>query len=223
MSDYLTELVSLIEQYNAWTFPVMFLVAFGESFVFLSLLFPGTTILMAAGLLVPEGALPLFPLLSGAILGAVLGDALSWWLGWRYGPLLASRWPLTRHPAWLTGGHAFFLQYGAASLCVGRFFGPLRATIPLIAGIARMPPRPFWLSNVASACLWAPAMLLPGSSIVWVTEHLPTRPAGKIALGALLLAGCAWGIYVVHRQWLGQRLPPPRPPHAEGRDGHKVP
>ena len=223
MPDYIIALVSFIEQYNAWTFPIMFLVAFGESFVFLSLLFPGTTILMAAGLLVPDGTLPLFPLLSGAILGAILGDVISWWLGRRYGHLLKSRWPFTRHPEWLTWGNAFFLRYGVASIFVGRFFGPLRATIPLIAGIARMPARPFWLSNVGSACLWAPAMLLPGSSIVWITENLPTSPAWKLALGTLLVAGMACVIYIVHRQWFSKRLSPLQPSHEEGRDVHKVP
>ena len=64
--------------------------------------------MVAAGLLVPDGTLPLFPLLSGAILGAVLGDGVSWELGRRYGHLLDNRWPFTRRPDLMTRGTASF-------------------------------------------------------------------------------------------------------------------
>lgn len=51
-----------------WTFPVMFVTAFGESVVFLSLLFPGTSTMVAAGPLVPGGTLHLRspPLVCGS-------------------------------------------------------------------------------------------------------------------------------------------------------------
>lgn len=53
MTHYIETIVSFIGQHAEWTFPVMCATAFGESFVFLSLLFPGTSIMVAAGLLVP--------------------------------------------------------------------------------------------------------------------------------------------------------------------------
>jgi membrane protein DedA with SNARE-associated domain len=53
--------------------------SFGESFVFLSLMFPGTAILITSGALVEVGILdPLTPVLA-RIVGAVLGDAISFW------------------------------------------------------------------------------------------------------------------------------------------------
>ena len=53
---------------------VIGLTAFGESFVFLSLLFPGTAILIAAGTLVSEGILNPLPTVVAGIAGAVLGE-----------------------------------------------------------------------------------------------------------------------------------------------------
>lgn len=200
MSDYIAAVVAFIAHHAEWTFPVMFVTAFGESFVFVSLLFPGTTIMVAAGLLVPGGTLHLFPLLSGAILGAVLGDAISWQLGLRYGHLLDSRWPFTRHPELLVQGRSFFRRFGLASVFFGRFFGPLRATIPLVAGILKMPPLPFWLSNIASAVIWAPALLLPGSAIVLLTDDLPTNGFWKGMLGIVLLGCLGIGAWFVHRR-----------------------
>lgn len=201
MSDYIASVVQFIAHHAAWTFPVMFVTAFGESLVFLSLLFPGTSIMVAAGLLIPSGTLPLFPLLSGAILGAVLGDTVSWWLGLRYGHLLERRWPFSRHPELLEQGRKFFNRFGLASVFIGRFFGPLRATVPLLAGISKMRPLPFWLSNIGSALIWAPALLLPGSAVVLLVDDLPTSNVLKLVMGAVLLALFALGVWFVHRRW----------------------
>ena len=49
MTGLINATVHFIALHAVWTFPVMFITAFGESFVFLSLLFPGTTIMLAAG------------------------------------------------------------------------------------------------------------------------------------------------------------------------------
>jgi membrane protein DedA with SNARE-associated domain len=201
MSDTVKWLVTFIAQHAEWAFPIMFITAFGESFVFLSLLFPGTALMVAAGLLVPDGTLHLFPLLSGSILGAVLGDAVSWHLGWRYGHLLDNRWPFTRRPDLMIRATAFFQKYGVAGVFIGRFFGPLRATVPLVAGIAKMRPVPFWIANVTSALIWGPALLLPGSAIVLVAGGLPVSGPLKIVIGAALLAATGALAWLAHRTW----------------------
>ncbi len=201
MTHYIEAIVTFIGQHPEWTFPVMFLTAFGESFVFLSLLFPGTSIMVAAGLLVPSGTIHLMPLLSGAILGAALGDSVSWWLGRRYGHLLECRWPFSRHPELLSQGQLFFRRFGLASVFVGRFFGPLRATIPLMAGIAKMKPLPFWLSNIASAAIWAPALLLPGTAISLLITSIPMNSSLRLLVGSSLLGLFALAVWLVHRVW----------------------
>ena len=201
MSEYITAIVGFISQHAGWTFPVMFVIAFGESFVFVSLLFPGTAVMVAAGLLVPDGTLHLLPLLSGSMLGAILGDGISWQLGRRYGHLLDSRWPFTRRPELMARGTEFFSRYGLASVFIGRFFGPLRATIPLVAGIAKMRPLPFWFSNIASAAIWAPALLLPGSAIVLLTHELPASSPIRIVIGAVLATGLVVLAWLAHRRW----------------------
>ncbi len=195
MGALITQTVQFIAHHSAWTFPVMFVTAFGESFVFLSLLFPGTTIMIAAGLLVPSGTLHLFPLLSGAILGAILGDSVSYWLGLRFGTAIKSSWPFSKNPALLMHGEALFRRYGAASVFIGRFFGPFRASVPLIAGIMRMPPLQFWIANIASALIWAPALLLPGSVAVLLSRWSGFGTIGQIGVVASVLAvlgGLVW-------------------------------
>ena len=143
----------------------------------LSLLFPGTTIMVLAGTFVrwplnPHGVLDVWPLLIGSILGAVLGDTISFWLGLRFGHLIEKHWYFQRHPDLLPSGYKFFEKYGVASVFIGRFFGPVRAVIPLVAGIMEMPWRLFWFANVGSALIWAPALLLLGSGLSVVTKLL---------------------------------------------------
>jgi membrane protein DedA with SNARE-associated domain len=175
--------------------------------VFVSLLFPGTAIMVAAGLLVPGGTLHPLPLLAGSILGAVLGDGVSWHLGRRYGHLLEKRWPFTRRPDMLKQGEAFFSRYGLASVFLGRFFGPLRATIPLIAGIAKMRALPFWLSNIVSALIWAPALLLSGSAVAVLADRLSASRSAKIVAGALAIAVLALLARLAHRTWYRKSEP----------------
>ena len=161
--DYLaSQVLFFVKAHPEWAALIIGLVAFGESFVFLSLLFPGTAILIASGALIEAGILdPFSPVVAG-IVGAVLGDAISFWLGQKFGRSLSNVWPFQSHPERLESGISFFERYGASSVFIGRFFGPLRAVIPLAAGILRMPSRRFYMANVLSAIVWAPALVFSG-------------------------------------------------------------
>jgi membrane protein DedA with SNARE-associated domain len=56
-------------------------------------------------------------------------------------------------------GEEFVKRWGAVAIFVGRFSGPLRASVPIVAGIFAMPWWRFQLANWSSAFVWA-AMLL---------------------------------------------------------------
>src|SRR3954469_8997420 len=98
MNEFAGQLLDFIRTHQDWAIAVMFITAFGESFAFLGLVFPGTTLLITAGALIKSGNLPIWPIMMGAILGAVLGDTVSYWIGRRFGGRLASVWPFTRNP-----------------------------------------------------------------------------------------------------------------------------
>src|SRR6476659_10211521 len=83
-------------------------------------------ILIAAGALISEGVLDPFSSTVAGIMGAVLGDAISFWIGRKFGPLLPTIWPFRAHPERLAHGIRFFGRYGETSVFIGRFFGPLR-------------------------------------------------------------------------------------------------
>jgi membrane protein DedA with SNARE-associated domain len=165
MENFVQPTLDFISANSSWAFPVMFVTSFGESFAFVSLLFPGTSILIVAGTLMSTGSLPYWPVLAGAIIGAVLGDSISFWLGQRFGGSIGRMWPFTRSPELLPRGIRFFAKHGGKSVFIGRFFGPVRAVVPLAAGIMQMPRGRFWLANVASAVVWAPMLLFAGDAV----------------------------------------------------------
>jgi membrane protein DedA with SNARE-associated domain len=178
----------------------VFLIALAESLAVVGLLVPGVAMMFAAGALVGAGALAFEPICAYAVAGAIAGDGLSFWLGWHYRHRLNSLWPFTRHPGMIDGGVAFFRRYGGRSVLFGRFVGPVRAVIPLVAGMLAMPVRRFIAINVLSALLWGPAYLLPGMAF-GASVDLASQVTGRLAALLIALLAVLW-----FTAWLSKRL-----------------
>ena len=129
------------------------------------LFIPGLVAMGIIGGLVTTGVLKLMPTMMWAIAGAIFGDGISYWLGRHFKHHLPHYWPFSRFPKWLTRGKDFFIRHGGKSIIVGRFVGPVRPFIPVVAGMMAMSPRQFLMANVISAVIWAPLYMLPGCGI----------------------------------------------------------
>jgi membrane protein DedA with SNARE-associated domain len=211
MEHLVQETVEFIRLHSIWAGPIMFIVSFGESFVGISILFPGTTIMVLAGTMVrwqlnPHGALDMWPLLIGGFLGAVIGDAISFSLGERFGHLLDRHWWFVRHPDVLPRGYRFFDRFGIASVFVGRFFGPVRAVIPLVAGIMKMGRPQFWAANIGSAVIWAPALLLLGAGARRAIEAIGAAHGWRFVETVAVVVGLMLAIWLAERFSLFGRL-----------------
>jgi membrane protein DedA with SNARE-associated domain len=160
--EYSQVVIDFVRQNHLWALPVVFALAFGESLAFISLFVPAWAILVAIGALISATGVMFWPIWIAASLGAAVGDWLSYWIGYKFKEPIAHVWPLSRHPNLLHEGHTFMEKWGVLGIVIGRFFGPLRATVPLIAGILEMPYWPFQFANFASAFLWAYVLLAFG-------------------------------------------------------------
>jgi membrane protein DedA with SNARE-associated domain len=147
---------------EAWAVPIVAALAFGESLAFISLLIPAWGALIGIGALIGMSGIDFVPIWIAASLGAALGDWLSFWIGLRFHNSIVRMWPLSRYPDLIPRGHAFVERWGIYAVFVGRFFGPLRASVPLAAGILEMPWWPFQIANFTSAFLWSAVLLAPG-------------------------------------------------------------
>ena len=172
---------------------VVALVAFAESLAIVGTVVPAAIVMLGAGALVANGVLHLWGTLLAASLGAVLGDGLSYELGVRHEAGIRARPMFRRHAEAVARGEAFIRRHGATSVLLARFAGALRAFVPLLAGFARMPRARFYVVNVCSALLWAPAHILPG---VWFGASLALAEAvsARLALIGVMLLLTVWTV-----------------------------
>lgn len=165
LQSYIDQIIAFAREHAVWASPIVFALAFGESLAFISLLIPAWGALVALGALAGSGGLSFWPIWIAASLGAALGDWLSYWIGVKLEYRVQHIWPLSRHPELIPRGEAFMKKWGAAGIFIGRFFGPLRASVPLIAGIFEMPFWRFQLANFSSAFVWSAALLTLGDGV----------------------------------------------------------
>jgi membrane protein DedA with SNARE-associated domain len=172
MEDFARALADFVRDHQAWAAPIVLLLAFGESLAFISLLIPAWGALIAIGALIGASGISFWPVWIAGGIGAALGDWVSYWFGFKYKEQVAQIWPLSRYPEILPRGEAFVKNWGVPSIFIGRFFGPLRASVPLAAGIFEMSYWQFQIANFVSALVWSAALLLFGDVIAQVAEWL---------------------------------------------------
>lgn len=151
---WMDALVEFIRLHQEWAIPIVFLIAFAECVAILSWLVPATVFFTTFGAFAGASGLNLVPLALAASLGAGCGFWVSYWAGLILGPRVSHYPPMNRNPQMLERGHAFFEKWGALSIVIGHFFGPLRAVIAIVAGIVRMPPLQFHLGNWCASFAW---------------------------------------------------------------------
>jgi membrane protein DedA with SNARE-associated domain len=165
INAYFQQIVDFVRDHAAWAPAVVFALAFGESLAFVSLLLPAWAALVAIGALAQAGGISFWPVWIAAAIGAAMGDWLSYWIGLKLEYRVQHMWPLSRHPNLIPRGEAFVKKWGVLGIFIGRFFGPLRASVPLVAGIFEMPYWRFQFANFASAFLWAAVLMSLGDGI----------------------------------------------------------
>ena len=136
---YAQPIIDFVRVHSVWAAPVVFVLCFAESLAFISLLIPAWAALVGIGTLIGASDLNFWPIWIAGSIGAALGDWLSYWIGLKLETRVYHMWPLSRNPEMIPKGEEFVKKWGAPAIFIGRFSGPLRATVPLIAGIFAMP------------------------------------------------------------------------------------
>ena len=172
MHDFVNTVVAFVQAHQAWAAPVAFALAFGESLAFVSLVVPATVILVTIGGLLGASDIDVWPIVLAAGVGGALGYSVSYWIGLYFKDSINSYWPFRAYPKMMRRGEDFFEKYGVFGVFLGHFFGPIRAVIPVIAGMYSMRQIPFQIANISSAFLWAGGVIVPAFfGLKWLTGH----------------------------------------------------
>ncbi|MDW6022537.1 VTT domain-containing protein [Mesorhizobium sp. BAC0120] len=206
VTSFFSAVTDYIGAHPHLAYAVVFLLALSESIPVIGVVVPGSAVILAVGALVPSGVVTLWPLLAASMAGAIVGDGLSFWIGHRYQRELLGLWPLDRYPELIARSEAFFSRHGDKSVFLARFTPGVRAFVPLLAGMLRMPAWRFYAANILSALVWAPSHILPGM-LVGTSIGLLGAAAKPLAIMAVLLIILLWAVIHVVRFTLHRGIP----------------
>src|ERR1700744_6646456 len=166
IGDAVAFVTAMARTHPYWAFPIAFAIAFTESFVGLSFLMPGFLLLVSLGGVIGASHASLFPAWAGAVIGAILGDWVSWWIGFHYHHKIVHFRLFRRYEDQIEKALHLFHNWGTWAIFIGRFMGPFRATVPLVAGMSELEFWPFQIANSASAVIWAYLLLAPIGAVI---------------------------------------------------------
>ena len=195
IEHYLTQINYYIQAHNYVSVLFTFLVSFTESLPLIGTIIPGSITMSIIGILVGRGIVSLDVTLFWASVGALMGDTAGFFVGKYYNEHIRLIWPFRRYPQWLAVGESFFRKHGGKGILIGRFIGPVRSSVPLIAGLLKMSWLRFLLAAIPSAIFWAIAYLLPGVLIGAVSLQLPHHAATTFILTGLAIIILVWILF----------------------------
>ncbi|KPJ67462.1 MAG: hypothetical protein AMJ43_04190 [Coxiella sp. DG_40] len=187
LQEYLHPVIIYLHQNPHSAGIIAFIISSCEALAVIGTIVPGSVTMTAVGALIGSKVIPTGSTLIWIVCGAIFGDSVSYLIGLYYKERIHKFWPFNRYPHWLEKGENFFRAHGGKSVIIGRFFGPVRSMVPLIAGILKMRPLPFLLAAVPSATIWAIGYITPGILLGALSMELPKGLALEFIAIVLLI------------------------------------
>ena len=156
--------------------PLICIIVFIETGLFVGFFLPGDSLLVTAGILAAAGYLNIWTLVPMVMLCAIAGDQLGYWIGHKAGKALYSR-PDSfifkrRH---LEHAQNFYEKYGGKTIILARYVPIVRTFCPPVAGAAHMNYRRYLLYDIAGGCLWVGSMMFGGYGVGKLMPSLGER------------------------------------------------
>jgi membrane-associated protein len=144
-------------------FFLLLLLAFAEAALFVGFILPGETALVIGGVLAHARVWNVWVFLVAAIIAAIAGDSVGYEVGKHFGPRIKENrfGKLVGAKRWLLA-EAIFARYHGGAIFFGRAQALLRALVPALAGMHRVPYRTFLKWNAAGGIVFSTAVVLLG-------------------------------------------------------------
>lgn len=177
--------------------PLVCLIVFVETGLFVGFFLPGDSLLVTAGVFSAAGVIPLHSLLVPVMGCAIVGDQLGYWIGRTAGPALYKREDsLLFRRSHLARAHEFYEKFGGRAVIFARFVPIIRTFCPPVTGAARMPYARYLAFDIVGGVGWVGAMILGGYSLGRTIPNISSRIhfviAGVIVLSLLPAIVSIW-------------------------------
>jgi membrane-associated protein len=157
-----------IAQAGLW---LIALIIFTESGLLVGFFLPGDTLLIAAGVLASQGALPIEWTIITIATAAIIGDNVGYTIGQYSGKRLFHKSDgILFRKEYVERSQAFYEKHGGKTIILARFIPIVRTFAPMVAGIGKMDRRKFFAYNVTGAILWSTSVTLLG---YWIGSRIP--------------------------------------------------
>ncbi len=157
-------LVEIVNNYQTWTYLILFLIIFAETGLVVTPFLPGDSLLFATGAIIakPETDLNIYLMCLLLIVAAVLGDMVNYHIGKYVGPkAFSGRYKLLKKE-YLDKTQRFYDKYGGKTIIYARFVPIIRTFAPFVAGIGTMKYGRFASFNVIGGIVWITSFLFLG-------------------------------------------------------------
>lgn len=157
-------LVDIVNDYQTWTYLILFLIIFAETGFVVTPILPGDSLLFAAGAIIakPETGLNIGFMLLILMGAAILGDLVNYHIGKFIGPKAFSGHYKFLKTEYLNKTHQFYEKHGGKTIIYARFIPIVRTFAPFVAGIGTMSYGKFASYNVVGGIAWVTSFLLLG-------------------------------------------------------------
>jgi membrane-associated protein len=159
------------------------LLVFGEAAVFVGFVLPGETAVVLGGVLASRHGVDLRVLVVLVVLAAIVGDSVGYEVGRHFGERVLATRPLRRHEDRLQRARSFLRRRGAFAVFLGRWTAFLRAVMPGLAGVSRMPYRRFLFYNALGGVAWGTTFCLVG----YLAGNSYEVVASRIGMGGVIV------------------------------------
>ncbi len=182
----------------SWTvLLVVGLVVFAEDAIFVGFVVPGETAAVLGGVAASRGHVSVVAVVAVVVLAAIVGDSVGYEIGRVLGPRILSLDIVEKRRERVDKAREFLARRGGVAVFLARWTAFLRAVMPALAGMARMPYLRFLSFNAMGGIAWGTAVVLvgyfAGESFSRVDTYLGRGAA--IVLAVLVLAGLGVWIY----------------------------
>jgi len=157
-------LVSIVNDYQYWTYLILFLIIFAETGLVVTPFLPGDSVLFAMGALLakPETDLHIMIMLLLLIAAAIIGDFVNYEIGKHFGGRVFKENAKVFKPSYLEKTQNFYAKHGSKTIIYARFVPIVRTFAPFVAGISKMSYSHFGKYNIIGGIIWVSLFLFAG-------------------------------------------------------------
>lgn len=193
MNDLIIWASHIVKNFGVAAYVLLAVIAMFEALPVVGLLVPGVIITITVGIFSAWGIFNLPSVIVVAALGALAGDIGSFIIGKRFKSSFKKEHRFLK-PEYLERAEFFNKRWGSAGILFGRFIGPLRSMINVVAGMTKVSWLRFSILSTIGSFLFVSFYIIIGyfAGSAWQTIESWSSRVGLVLLALVIILAIVW-------------------------------